>query len=430
MSSMDAYSLMTMSIQPLFLDNAISKNGFAFSFYTCGTHKPFTFFNLNTNFHSRKRLNNNFARLRSQVELSNGSSPYSNVNHTVFDPINDKSTWYGNHIVKSKSWIHHLTNQHVRELDDALENIKSKEIKIKDITMEDFYLPSLGHILTNEIREEIVHGRGFALLKGLPVGRYSKWESMASFFGIGTYFGNAVSQNKLGHLMGHVRDLGNDPKSPTVRIYTTNAAQPFHTDSCDIVGLLCLRPARKGGLSSVSSSITIFNEMLKVRPDLVQILHEPFLVDRKGEIPEGKLPYYQMPIMNRYRGHLSIIYARGFIEAAQRFPEVPRLTPLQIEALDMMDSLAARADIRLDMNIEPGDVQFLHNHQTVHSRTAYMDEEGEEGKRHLLRLWISPYNGRPLPPVFSERYGSVEIGPNRGGIKCVGVETNVPLDPL
>jgi len=150
-------------------------------------------------------------------------------------------------------------------------------------------------------------------------------------------------------------------------------------------------------------------------------------VDRKGEIPEGKLPFYRMAVFHWHEGFLSAIYARDFIEGAQRFPEADRLTDRQAAAMDLLDELAADPSLRLDMTLEPGDMQFLHNHQILHARTAYEDHPEPERRRHLLRLWLSPPNGRPLPAVFAERYGSVEVG-QRGGIRVPGTELVTPLD--
>ena len=274
---------------------------------------------------------------------------------------------------------------------------------------------------------------------------------------MGLHLGRPVSQNAKGHLIGHVRDIGHDPNNPTHRKYATNARQIFHTDSTDIVGLLCLRTAKTGGLSSLSSSVTVFNEILKVRPDIAQRLAEPWYYDRKGEVPPGKQEYYQLAIQHHHDGMVSTIFARDFIDSCMRFPEIPRQTPLEVEALDMALEVAGRDDVCLHMELAPGDIQFLHNHQILHARTAYevrierrctafdigkqrptsrvcrgcypiQDWPEEDKKRHLLRLWLTPPNGRPLPDAFAERYGSTEIG-NRGGIKVVGFQPKVTLVP-
>ena len=148
----------------------------------------------------------------------------------------------------------------------------------------------------------------------------------------------------------------------------------------------------------------------------------------RGEVPEGKAPFYEAPVFNEYAGHVSVLYSRLHIGSAQRFPQAPRLTPEDIEALDMLAELAGDPELRLDMNFMPGDIQFLHNHTILHARSAYEDWAEVERKRHLLRLWLSPPGARPLPPVFAECYGSLTIG-DRGGIICKGTLLHVPLTP-
>jgi hypothetical protein len=341
-------------------------------------------------------------------------------------PFAGPSAWYGREFVDSQEWIHVFTKPEIAELTRAVAHVRQRRLPIEQISRDDFVLPRLGPLL-QRIQDDVVNGRGFVLFRGLPVERVTRAEAATAYWGIGLYFGWPVSQNAKGHLLGHVRDIGLDPNDPNHRIYATSARHLYHTDSCDIVGLLCLRPAKLGGSSSIASSVTIYNEMLAARPDLVEALEQPFFVDRKGEIPAGKGPHYRMAVFHRHAGYLTTIYARDFIECAQRFDDVPPLTPQQVEALDMLDALAGRDDVRLDMQLRPGDIQFLHNHQLLHARTAYEDYPEPERKRHLLRLWLAPPNGRPLPAVFAERYGGVEPG-RRGGIRVPGMKLNVPLE--
>ncbi len=174
--------------------------------------------------------------------------------------------------------------------------------------------------------------------------------------------------------------------------------------------------------------MSIYNEMVRLRPDLAAELFQPFGTDRRGEVPEGMLPYFMLPVFNEHAGYFSVIYARRYIQSAQRFPEVPRLTEAQLEALDLLDALANDERLRIDMALQPGDVQLVCNHTVLHARTAYEDWPEPERKRHLLRLWLSPPVGRPLPPAYAQRYGSVEIG-NRGGIVVPGQHPTVPLQP-
>jgi hypothetical protein len=197
---------------------------------------------------------------------------------------------------------------------------------------------------------------------------------------------------------------------------------------CDIVALLCLRRAKAGGLSTIVSSMTVHNVMAARRPDLLARLFQPVAVDRRGEVPKGKEPFYEAPVFNEHAGYLSVLYSRLHINSAQCFPEARRLTLEDIEALDMFGELAGDPELRLDMNFMPGDIQFLHNHTILHARSAYEDWPEIERQRHLLRLWLAPPGARPLPPVFSECYGSITIG-DRGGIICKGTRLHAPLEP-
>ena len=340
------------------------------------------------------------------------------------------AAWFGPEMAESQQWIYQLSPREIDELDAAVTSVSEQGIPPIEVNPENFPLPTLGKALSN-IRNEVIRGRGFVLIRGVPVQRYSTEQSVIVYWGIGSYLGQTVPQNAKGHLLGHIKDLGNDPHDPLTRIYTTNYRQPYHTDSCDVVALLCLNKAKSGGLSTISSSTTIYNEMMKQRPDLVEILFEPFIIDRKGEIPKGKQATYQMPIFHHFGGHLTTIYARDFIEAAQkRHTDIPRLTEQQLEALDMLDSLACSEAIRLDMAFEPGDIQLLHNHQILHARTAYEDYSEPERRRHLMRLWLSQPDGRPLPPVFEERYGNIELGTRRGGIIIPNTIENIPLEAI
>ena len=342
--------------------------------------------------------------------------------------VEGPAAWYRADVARSAEWLHELTADQIAEIDAAVENVLRRGVEIVEIGRHDFELPTLGPAL-DRLRKDVVAGRGFVLMRGVPVDGRTIRENAIAYWGIGAYFGWAVSQNAQGHLLGHVRDIGMDPANPVHRLYATRARHLFHTDSCDVVGLFCLHGAQSGGSSMIASSVTIHNEMLARRPDLVEILGQPFHVDRKGEIPAGKQPHYQLPVFNHHAGYLTTIYARDFIEGAQRFEEVPRLTPLQIEAMDMADELANSEELRLDMDFRPGDIQFLHNHQILHARTEYQDWPEPERKRHLLRLWLAPPDGRPLPPGFEERYGNIEPGTARGGIRVQGQTLSAPLEP-
>jgi len=336
------------------------------------------------------------------------------------------AAWYGPEMVERTDWQMPLSPAEIAEIDAATTALASRDADIAAITAKEFPLPTLAPRLKARVEGEVLNGRGFLLLRGLPVERWTMRESATAFYGLGAHLGSARSQNGKGHVLGHVQDLGLDVNDPNVRIYQTHERQTYHTDSCDIVGLLCLRTAQSGGLSALVSSTTIFNEMRRSRPDLLELLFQPIATDRRGEVPEGQKPYFEIPVFNWHKGFLTAIYQRQYVDSAQRFADAPRLTPAQVEALDMFDALTNDPRLHLFMEFKPGDVQLVHNHTMLHDRTAFVDWPEPERRRHLLRLWLAADHARPLPPVFAQRYGSIEIG-DRGGIIVRGTKLHAPL---
>lgn len=322
------------------------------------------------------------------------------------------------------AWTHHLTPAEIAEIDAAVAQNHGKDLAA--IRQTDFPLPTLAPVLAR-IRDDILHGRGFAMLRGLPTQDRPIEHTAAAYWGIGTHIGAARSQNKKGHLLGHVYDLGgNTATDPHLRNYATNEKQNFHIDRADVVALLCLRRAKTGGLSAIASSMAVHNAMAEQRPDLLERLYQPFPFDRRGEIPPGKQAHFDAPVFNTYAGTVSVLYSSLQIRSSQRLPDARRLTDEDYEALDMLIALAGDDTHRLDIDFHPGDIQFLHNHTILHARTAY--EDWPDRKRHLLRLWLSPPGARALPPVFAECYGGITPG-DRGGIVCEDTRLHAPLVP-
>ncbi len=340
--------------------------------------------------------------------------------------IEDDSAWYGSDIAQCGDWIEHLSGADTAELELAIRDLEQRRVDLATITASDVPLTNIAPRLQS-ILNEVLNGRGFVLLRRLPVERWTRRTAAVAFLIIGAHLGSLRMQNGDGHLLGHVRDLGRSSDDPNTRIYQTRERQTHHTDSCDVVGLLCLQTARSGGLSSLVSSTTIFNEMRRRRPDLLEVLMQPIETDRRGEVPEGGKPYFNIPVFNYHRGLVSTIYQRQYIESARRFPGVAPLTPLQIEALDLFDELANDPQLNLMMELQPGDIQLVHNHTILHDRTAFEDYPEPQRKRHLLRLWVAPPGARPLPDIYAERFGSITPG-DRGGVTVPGSTPTIPFD--
>jgi hypothetical protein len=337
------------------------------------------------------------------------------------------SAWRGQEIgAHPDRWLTLLDAGDIAELENAAKSYLATTDDIAGITKERFPLPRLSAHF-EKLKKELINGLGFEVMRGLPVAIYSQKFAATIFCGIGAHLGSARSQNAAGHILGHVRDIGADANDPNTRIYQTSERQTFHTDSSDVVGLLCIREAMEGGKSLLVSTATIYNEMFSRRPDLAALMFDPIATDRRGEVPEGEKPYLEIPVLNWHAGFLTGFYQRQYIDSAQRFPDAPRLTSAHVEALDLFDALANDPSLHLGMQLQPGDMQFVYNHALLHDRTAFRDWPDASQKRHLLRLWLSVEGDRPLPDCFKERYGSIEIG-NRGGIMTKGTKLNVPLD--
>ena len=342
-------------------------------------------------------------------------------------PVVDPAAWTAEDLDADQSWIHPLTESEIADLDAAIARVEERGLDILDITRDDFVLPTLGDRL-DEVADDVINGRGIGLIRGVPVERYSRMQAAIAFWGIGLFLGYPVSQNSKGHLLGHVADLGGTLKNPKHRGYQTHDMLPFHSDACDVVVLMCLHPAKSGGSSRFTSTLNVYNEMLKRRPELVAELAAPIYRDRREEIPEGKDPWWQLPIFNFYEDYLTVSAGGTYVRSAQRFEELPRHTEELKEALDLFAKL--NNELSYDMEFLRGDVQILHNHVTCHSRTEFEDYPELERRRNLLRLWLGTPGGRPLPPAYNDRFAHLKPGERpAGGVVVPGTVYSAPLYP-
>ena len=339
------------------------------------------------------------------------------------------AAWRGPAVLAAGDWLQPLDAAELAEIEAAtgpwLARAEQDSAALNLLDIPGFALPTLGPRLA-ALRADLQHGRGFVLLRGLPVARWGRRFSAVAFYGLGAHLGRPRPQNAQGHLLGHVRDMGLRADDPAVRIYQTHERQSFHTDSCDIVGLLCLQTARSGGESALVSTVTLYNELRARRPDLAALLFQPVATDRRGEVPPGAKPYFEIPVFNWHQGHFAAIYQRQYVNSGQRFADAPRLGAAQVEALDLLDTLANDPALNLTMALAPGDLQFVHNHRLLHDRMAFEDWPDPAQRRHLLRLWLAPDDGQPLPPVYAQRYGNVVPG-RRGGVSLPDVAGVMPL---
>ncbi len=334
------------------------------------------------------------------------SEPY---HHKITGP----AAWRGADIQDDDSWIVHLDDAMVGELDRLVKQLAARGTTLP-FDASEYSLPALKPVF-DEVPRRLEDGLGFVLVRGLPRERYTADECALLYWAISSHIGAPVSQNARGERLCHVRDEGRSLGDPKVRGYQTAAKLDFHCDllPVDVLGLFCLRTAKSGGASFLVSALAVHNVLLDERPDLLDVLYEPYHADWRGDEPAGETPWYTNPMYSYYDGKVtSRLTTRFVFDSAARFGPDVALTARQSEALDAAHEIAERPEMRLAMGFQEGDMQFINNHIILHAREEYEDYEEPERKRHLLRIWLGlpTERRRKLGPELAGRYRFVEAG--------------------
>lgn len=324
-------------------------------------------------------------------------------------PVRDASAWRAADLQADRSWTTRVSAAQAAELSSAVEGVRARGLRAAEFGARDFPLPAFGPVLA-QAQHDLEHGRGCVLLRGLPVtGDVEDAARLA--WGLGLYLGRALRQHErvnLGgyrdDLLAHIVDQGLDYNAPNVFGSATSAEQMPHTDPADAVGLLCVRKAESGGVSRIASATAVYNELHETRPDLVRVLLEGYAHDLRSQQAgeSGPLTPKRVPVYSEHEGRLACVYNSKTVLAGVQKTGVP-LTPPEREALDAVAALALDPRFQLEMNLEPGDAQFLNNYTILHSRTAWKDRDPANG-RLMLRLWLKVPNARALSPVMAAGY--------------------------
>jgi hypothetical protein len=334
---------------------------------------------------------------------------------TAHPVITEAAAWIGPQIQHDPSWVYHFDAAVIAEIDAALAHARRAGATIP-FGPELFPLPGFSARI-DKILNDIEQGQGFKLLRGIPRHRYTDEECELIYWGLGVHFGKPISQNARGHLLGHVRDEGRTQADPNARAYQTSQRMDFHTDMLpmDLLGLFCLRTAKRGGASKLTSALTIHNVLCEERPDLLEALYGLFHIDWRGEEPAGEKGFFTLPMFSECDGRVTArINSLPYYESAVRYGAQYALTALQREALVMVQEIANRPGLMLTMDFQEGDIQLVNNHTMLHAREAYEDFPEPGRERHLLRMWIAVDDDkrRPLAASLADRYRWVQ----RGGI--------------
>ncbi|EXJ72648.1 uncharacterized protein A1O5_03794 [Cladophialophora psammophila CBS 110553] len=351
--------------------------------------------------------------------------PYSAFPKSISGPTVWSNEDYASH---PETWIHVFSDSEIHELSAAADSFMAQGLPLTGINPSNFPLPTMSSALKS-MRNELLNGKGFILYKGFPVQEWGSHKSAVAYMGLGTYIGYPVSQNGRGHILGHVKDLGEDSTQiDKVRIYRTNARQFFHADDSDVVGLLCIARAEEGGESDVACVHHVWNILQAEYPDVAELLTQPvWYFDRKGEVSQGEEPYIRTSVFyleTPEDGREQRVYCKWdpyYVRSLTRFSDkgiIPALSAAQVRALETLEDVCQR--VKLHMILEVGDIQFLSNCHILHARTAYRDYGPDSGmpRRHLMRLWLSTpvsEGGWRLPfhDVDERKRGGIQVDDTR-----------------
>ena len=311
-------------------------------------------------------------------------------------PIRAASAWRPADFPAPEAYTFTLAERHLAVFDAAVAANRRAGRLTEELTVADFPLDAIANDVA-AWREEVLHGRGFILLRELPRDRYTPDDLGMIFYGLGTHFGRAVSQSSMGDRLGHVVDVAG--KDRRERAYRNSRELTLHTDRADVVGMLCIQKAAEGGLSGYASAHTIYNEILASRPALLEPLFAGFPYHRRGEEAAGEpaITPYRVPVLSEHEHAMSVVWLRAYIEMAAKELNVP-LTDEELAALDYFEEVGRRDDVMLNFMLEPGQAIFFNNCVLLHNRTSFEDDPDPARKRHLLRLWLMLDGRRPLTP--------------------------------
>jgi hypothetical protein len=306
-------------------------------------------------------------------------------------PIATGAVWNARTVGAPQTWTYELDERARVAIVEAANAMRDAGVTPDTATSSSVGLDALAPLTARWI-EELRSGRGFVLVRNFPVDLLDETTTELAYLAFGLQFGVPVSQDASGTLLGHVRDQRVPRSSPAIRRYATNERQDFHTDGADIIGLLCLQRARRGGESRIVSAAAVYNEILATDPGALDVLYEPMAWDRNDEQAPGEPPFFAMPVLSDATGQPRFFYIGWYIRDAQRHADAPRLTSEQVAAMERIEAIANDPAFYVEMDFRPGDIQLLNNAVILHSREAYEDDPEPSRRRHLLRLWLAAHD--------------------------------------
>lgn len=332
-------------------------------------------------------------------------------------PVDLNAAWRGSELPQREDWEQCLDDDEIGECLAASERLQGDDSSWKSPAQVAALVPKLAKRL-KQIQHDLENRSGASLVRGFPLDRMELPTAERLFFATMSLLGTPVPQTVGGAKLFHVRDEGFGPNDPRARGPSSRNRLTFHSDRCDVIAFLCVRDAKRGGENEVVSSVTLFETIKQKRPDLLQVLMQPFWYKRHNVDSGNQHAYYQQPVFSIHQGRFASSLLRVLIERAYADPQIPEMTALQREALDLVESLSAEPEMHYRFRQKPGDIVLLNNFVTLHRRTEFEDDDDPDRRRHLLRLWLAMPNSRPLDPMFRASYGETAAGALRGGMRA------------
>ena len=324
------------------------------------------------------------------------------------------SAWRGEELYSRPDWEYRLTSPDIAELQSALAGVT--QTATGHITRDNFKLSKLGARF-NDIQGSLESGSGFTIIRDFPIDRFTPGQTRRLFLGMVQHVGTPISQSAKGERILDVKDAGHADGDAKVRGPNTRKRLSFHTDRCDVIAFLCVRPAKSGGENFIVSSLAVYETIKAERPELLEVLMQPFYYKRHTVDLANNRAYCQQPIFSFCDGHFACSFLRVLIERAYASDDTPEMTDIQREALDYLESVAERPDLHVRFYQQRGDIVLMNNWTTLHRRSEFEDHADPELRRHLLRAWLSVPNSRPIDPLFKDNFGATEAGAIRGGMR-------------
>jgi hypothetical protein len=308
--------------------------------------------------------------------------------------VDHPSAWRGSNFSSIDDVSFVLESHHLAALDKALKSVRAAGLTLNSVEKEDFDLSPIADDI-EQIKNEILYGRGIVILRNFPVHDYSLEDVEILYWGFGCHLGLGESQSSMGDRLGHVRDVSG--KDRNERAYRNSVDIMLHTDLADIVGMLSINKSERGGLSTYTSAVALHNEILATRPDYLEPLYQGFRYHRFGEQAPGEPPVtdHRVPVLSQKADVVSARFVPEYVYMAAEELGEP-IPPFDRAALEYFNDLACSPELRFDVMLAPGDLSLINNYTVLHARDAFYDGDEAHQKRLLLRLWLSTDHNRPL----------------------------------